>query len=197
MTGFQEHFGWACAPDDTACVPLTQSQIETERAIISAMLTIGATVGSVCNPYFVDKYGRVPDMKLACVVFIIGALCCALAPIIWVMYVGRFIAGFSIGMLALCVPVYIGECAPVDNRGQLMVRRYELFPHIFTHYFLYNHHPLLDTVAIRSDNRDACWTRRKHWPPTCLLRLENVLQFKWHICLATVCRSIYLYARES
>lgn len=132
MTGFQEHFGWACSPDDTACVPLTQSQIETERAIISAMLTIGATVGSVCNPFFVDKYGRVPDMKLACVVFIIGALCCALAPIIWVMYVGRFIAGFSIGMLALCVPVYIGECAPVDNRGQLMVRRYVLFPHIYT-----------------------------------------------------------------
>lgn len=120
MSGFREHFGWACAPEDTDCVPLSDSQVDTERAIISAMLTIGATIGALANAYIVEKWGRIADLKLASFIFIAGALICALAPSIGVMYAGRLVAGFAIGMYALCVPVYIAECSPVDYRGQLM-----------------------------------------------------------------------------
>jgi len=77
-------------------------------------------VGAVLNSYFVEKWGRVSDLKLACITFIIGALICGLSPIMAVMYIGRFIAGLAIGMFALTCPVYIGECSPLDTRGQMM-----------------------------------------------------------------------------
>ena len=120
MSGFKEHFGWACNPADTNCVPLLASQIETQRSLISALLTIGATLGALLNPRIVEKCGRVPDMKLASIIFIIGALICSLSSNIGLLYFGRFVAGFAIGMFALCVPVYIAECSPVHYRGQLM-----------------------------------------------------------------------------
>lgn len=94
MPGFQEHFGWACNPSAVDCTPLSEDQVATERAVISALLTTGATVGALANPYFVERYGRVPDMKLASVIFIAGALLCALAPHIAMMYIGRFVSGF-------------------------------------------------------------------------------------------------------
>ena len=120
MPSFVEHFGWSCAPEATDCIPLSESRVATERAIISAMLTVGATIGALANPFFIEKWGRIADMKLASFVFIAGALICSLAPSIGVMYAGRLVAGFAIGMYALCVPVYIAECSPVDYRGQLM-----------------------------------------------------------------------------
>lgn len=92
-----------------------------ERSLISAMamVTIGATFGALTNPCFVEKWGRIPDLILVSLVFIVGAVICALASEIAVMYVGRFITGFGIGMYALCVPVYIAACSPVNYRGVL------------------------------------------------------------------------------
>lgn len=91
MSGFQEHFGWACATDDASCIPKSESQIERERSLISAMLTIGATIGALVNPRFIERVGRVPDMKLASAIFIAGAIVCALAPNVGVLYAGRFV----------------------------------------------------------------------------------------------------------
>ncbi|KAL7546774.1 hypothetical protein ACHAWF_010125 [Thalassiosira exigua] len=120
MPGFMEHFGWTCAPDAVDCTPLTEGEMASQRSLISALLTIGATVGALANPAFVERFGHVPDLALASVVFIAGALLCALASSIGVLYAGRFVSGLAIGMYALCVPVYIAECSPVDYRGQLM-----------------------------------------------------------------------------
>jgi MFS family permease len=36
------------------------------------------------------------------------------------IFVGRFIAGISIGMLSMAVPLYLGELAPPNIRGSLI-----------------------------------------------------------------------------
>ena len=119
MDGFKEQFGWACSESDPQCALLSDSEIETERSLISALMTIGATFGALINPLFVEKWGRVRDLKLGNLVFFVGAAICSASSTIGVLYAGRFISGLGIGMLALCVPVYIGEVSPTSYRGAL------------------------------------------------------------------------------
>lgn len=120
MTGFREHFGWQCSPDDTDCVPKTESQIETERSLITALMNVGSIFGALINNRLMDKYGRRPNLMIASIIVSIGAAIQAASPNISVMLVGRVIGGFAIGMIALCTPVYIAECSPTDSRGFLV-----------------------------------------------------------------------------
>lgn len=119
MEGFKEQFGWICSESDSQCTPLSESEIETERSLISALMTIGATFGALINPRFVEKWGRVSNLRQGNIVFILGAAICSASSTIEVLYAGRFISGLGIGMLALCVPVYIGEVSPATYRGAL------------------------------------------------------------------------------
>jgi SP family sugar:H+ symporter-like MFS transporter len=52
-------------------------------------------------------------------VFIFGVSLQAAAAEMWVMWLGRIFSGMGIGMLSMCVPVYIAECAPEHARGVL------------------------------------------------------------------------------
>ena len=119
MDGFKEQFGWICSESDSQCTPLSESEIETERSLTSALMTIGATFGALINPRFVEKWGRVGNLRQGNIVFILGAAICSASSTIGVLYAGRFISGLGIGMLALCVPVYIGEVSPATYRGAL------------------------------------------------------------------------------
>jgi sugar porter (SP) family MFS transporter len=119
MDGFQRHFGWECAPDDLDCTPASDSEIDTAKGLINGLFGIGATFGAIISQYFAEKKGRWPTLFLSNLVFIVGASIQSYAPLMWVMWLGRVFSGMGIGMLSMCVPVYIAECAPEHMRGTL------------------------------------------------------------------------------
>jgi SP family sugar:H+ symporter-like MFS transporter len=119
MDGFQRHFGWECAPSDLDCTPASTGEIDRDKGLINGLFGVGATFGAIINPYFAEKYGRRPCLFLSTLVFIVGASIQTAAPLMWVMWLGRVFSGMGIGMLSMCVPVYIAECAPEHQRGTL------------------------------------------------------------------------------
>ena len=56
-------------------------------------------------------------MRLATTFFILGPLLESLAPSIWVMAVGRFLAGVGAGATLVVVPIYTSEIAPPATKG--------------------------------------------------------------------------------
>jgi sugar porter (SP) family MFS transporter len=120
MTPFQRHFNWKCAPDaGPTCQPASQSTIDKDKGFINGLFGTGATIGAFLNPYVAERYGRRICLTTSTCVFIVGAAIQAAAPLMWVMWLGRVFSGMGVGMLSMCVPVYITECSPEHVRGLL------------------------------------------------------------------------------
>jgi len=119
MEGFRIHFGWDCAPDDVECVPKTQSQIDTETGLINGLFGAGAAIGALCAPMIFNNKGRKPTLSVGAVMFTIGAALQGFAVNMPMLYIPRLLSGFGIGMISMCSPIYIAECAPESHRGQM------------------------------------------------------------------------------
>lgn len=115
MTGFQEHFGWC----QSNCTAAEVHQIDRDQGLINGLFGAGATIGAISSPWFADKYGRRPCMFLAAFIFTVGAALQAGAPTMGTLQGARVIAGFAIGSLSMCSPVYIAENVPDRVRGML------------------------------------------------------------------------------
>ena len=120
MDPFQRHFGWECGPDAApGCVDASESTKDFDKGFINGLFGAGATVGAIINPYFAERFGRRVCLAFSSCVFIVGAGIQTYAPEMWVMFIGRIFSGMGIGMLSMCVPVYISELAPEHVRGSL------------------------------------------------------------------------------
>ena len=53
-------------------------------------------------------------------IFIVGGLCQALAQEMWVLFLGRAVGGWGVGMLSCLAPLYLSEIAPRRIRGGLL-----------------------------------------------------------------------------
>jgi len=73
----------------------------------------------VVSGYFLDCWGRRSSIMLGGAIFLVGCVIQALANAVWMMLVGRFVAGCSIGLLSTVVALYQSEVAPTDMRGSL------------------------------------------------------------------------------
>jgi sugar porter (SP) family MFS transporter len=119
MDGFQEHFGWECAADDTDCTPASDATIDVAKGLINGLFGVGAAFGAIINPYFAENYGRRPALAAATCTFIFGVFIQIISGSMGVMWFGRVFGGMGVGGLSMIVPVYIGECAPEHQRGML------------------------------------------------------------------------------
>lgn len=61
--------------------------------------------------------GRLSQMRLITLFFILGPVFEALAPQIWVLVLGRFISGLGSGATLVVVPIYLAETAPPSEKG--------------------------------------------------------------------------------
>lgn len=52
------------------------------------------------------------------IVFVVGAIWCALTPNPIVLSVGRLVVGFSVGGATQTAPMYVAELAPPKYRGR-------------------------------------------------------------------------------
>ncbi|KAH7122057.1 sugar transporter [Dactylonectria estremocensis] len=99
--------------------PLLASD-DTLQGWMVAVLTLGAMFGALANGPIADRLSRRWSILLANIIFLIGSIIQAASVNIPMMFVGRFIAGLSVGQLSMVVPLYLSELAPPNLRGSLV-----------------------------------------------------------------------------
>ena len=85
--------------------------------VSSALL--GAAAGALGAGRVADRYGRLPAMRAAAVLFLIGAVGSGLAGSLVILVVFRVIGGVAVGIASVIAPTYIAEIAPARIRGRL------------------------------------------------------------------------------
>ncbi|KAF4455365.1 MFS transporter SP family sugar:H+ symporter [Fusarium albosuccineum] len=84
-------------------------------------LLLCAWFGSLVNGPVADFLGRKGSMLVAVVIFTIGSAFQAGANSIAMLFAGRAVAGFAVGMLTMIVPMYMSEVSTPGIRGTLVV----------------------------------------------------------------------------
>jgi MFS family permease len=84
-------------------------------------LLLAAWFGSLVNGPIADRFGRRTSILLAVVIFTIGSAIQAGAISVGMIFTGRAIAGFGVGMLTMVVPMYMSEVSVPGIRGTLVV----------------------------------------------------------------------------
>lgn len=85
-----------------------------------ASLTLSATIAMLLAGPLSDRYGRLPVLRAASLLFAISAVGSALAPDFASFVIARLIGGFAVGAALIVAPIYIGESAPPERRGMLV-----------------------------------------------------------------------------
>lgn len=93
----------------------------TTRGLLTAILELGAWVGSLANGYVADKLGRKISVDIAVVIFCAGVIVQACAKNKDYILGGRFVTGIGVGALSMLVPLYNAELAPPEIRGGMVV----------------------------------------------------------------------------
>jgi sugar porter (SP) family MFS transporter len=88
----------------------------SEELVVS-MVLVGAAVGALSGGKLADRFGRRYMLLVTSVIFIVGALVCALCTSLGMLLIGRVIVGLGIGVSSTAVPVYISEISPPKARG--------------------------------------------------------------------------------
>jgi SP family galactose:H+ symporter-like MFS transporter len=92
--------------------------------IVSALLW-GAVLGAAVSGFFSNRFGRRKTILFSAVIFVIGSLACATAPVEHVLIVARFFLGIAVGMASFTAPLYLSEISPEAVRGG-MISMYQL-----------------------------------------------------------------------
>jgi MFS family permease len=93
-----------------------------------ALLNAGAFFGAIV-PALISRWtGRRYLLALAGVFFLLGGILqtAAQAPHLSMIYAGRVLAGFGVGMISNTAPVFVAECSPKHLRG-IMMGAFEMF----------------------------------------------------------------------
>ena len=98
---------------------LSMSPVE-EATVVSALLFPGAAVGALSGGRLADKLGRRGTLLVCSLLFLLGAIGCAIAPTVGFMVVARVILGLGVGAAAVTCPLYLAEMAPAHLRGRMV-----------------------------------------------------------------------------
>lgn len=89
----------------------------TGFAVSSAL--IGCAVGAWFAGGLSNRFGRVPVMIVAAILFFVSAIGSGLAFGVWDLIVWRVVGGLGVGTASVIAPAYIAEVAPAKYRGRL------------------------------------------------------------------------------
>lgn len=95
------------------CIPMNKIQ----WSILVSAQTLGGLFGGVGCGTIAEIIGRRTALWCNCFIFMIALWLQALAPNMWIFWIGRFIVGFASGIASGVVSMYIGETAPDSVRG--------------------------------------------------------------------------------
>jgi MFS family permease len=77
--------------------------------MLTAILELGAWLGTLINGYLADATGRRITVVIAVVVFCVGVIVQACTKNPDYIYAGRFVTGLGVGNLSMIVPLYNAE----------------------------------------------------------------------------------------
>lgn len=93
-----------------------------DEGLVTAVLLLGAALGSLLAGRLADRIGRRATMWLLAATFVAGALACAVAPNQGALAAFRFCLGLAVGGASVVVPTYLAELAPPEMRGRLVTQ---------------------------------------------------------------------------
>ncbi|KAK2599034.1 hypothetical protein QQS21_005501 [Conoideocrella luteorostrata] len=100
-------------------------------------LLLTAWFGSLINGPIADRFGRKGSILAAVIVFVLGSALQAAASSTGVLFAGRAIAGISVGMLTMIVPMYMSEVSTPGVRGTLVaLQQFSITVGILVSYWL-------------------------------------------------------------
>jgi sugar porter (SP) family MFS transporter len=91
------------------------------KQVIAASILLGAVIGALTCSYLSEKRGRKGTLVMLAILFVVGALLCAVAPNPVVLSLGRLVLGFAVGGATQTAPMYVAELAPPKFRGRLVL----------------------------------------------------------------------------
>ncbi|TFK66213.1 general substrate transporter [Pluteus cervinus] len=91
-----------------------------QKGTMTAVLELGALLGSLGAGVLADRYSRRHSIFGACAVFCIGSWFQCAAQSLGDLFVGRAIGGIGVGALSMLAPLYMAEISPPEVRGSLM-----------------------------------------------------------------------------
>ncbi len=92
---------------------------DQESWVVTAVL-IGAMFGPFLAGYLSDLLGRKKINVIAAFVFVMGTMVAAMASSVAMLFTGRLLLGFAIGIVAATVPLYLAELSPKEKRGSFV-----------------------------------------------------------------------------
>ncbi|KAF9004025.1 general substrate transporter [Cyathus striatus] len=92
---------------------------------IVAVLPGGSFFGALSTGYLSGRFGRKPCLLASGIVYLIGSVIQCIVGLrsspevgLRVLYFGRFLGGFGVGMVSALIPAYVSECVPKVIRGR-------------------------------------------------------------------------------
>ncbi|HXC90044.1 MAG TPA: MFS transporter [Stellaceae bacterium] len=85
---------------------------------VGSATLIGLFIGAIGQGEFTDRFGRKAVFQLAILVYSIATIAAALAPTVWWLALGRFIAGIGLGAAQPLCFSYAAEYSPARIRGR-------------------------------------------------------------------------------
>ncbi len=83
-------------------------------------LTAASTVAMLVSGPISNAVGRRKVLMVASALFILSAVCSALATDFWFFVISRMIGGFGVGAALIIAPMYIAEISPPNLRGSMV-----------------------------------------------------------------------------
>lgn len=93
---------------------------ETTRGLVTAILELGAFLGSLMAGPLADIFSRKYSLGAWCIIFMMGTALQTGASTFACIWAGRWFAGMGVGALSMLVPMYNAELAPPGIRGSLV-----------------------------------------------------------------------------
>eukprot|EP00604_Paraphysomonas_vestita_P001944 CAMPEP_0174821704 /NCGR_PEP_ID=MMETSP1107-20130205/9207_1 /TAXON_ID=36770 /ORGANISM="Paraphysomonas vestita, Strain GFlagA" /LENGTH=521 /DNA_ID=CAMNT_0016039023 /DNA_START=23 /DNA_END=1588 /DNA_ORIENTATION=+ len=89
-----------------------------DASLATSLMIVGAWLGCLLGSGPSEKYGRRTTMLINNFTFIGGAIMCCIADK-YILFAGRFLAGFGVGLESVVVPVLLSEIATAETRGTI------------------------------------------------------------------------------
>ena len=90
-----------------------------QEMIVAAMMA-GAAVGAIGGGWLSHRFGRRVTLLISGVIFVVGAVGCAVAMSANTLIVMRGLLGIAVGISSYIAPIYLSEMSPERNRGALI-----------------------------------------------------------------------------
>ncbi|KAK9507821.1 hypothetical protein O3M35_007595 [Rhynocoris fuscipes] len=92
---------------------------EQQASWIGSLMPLSALLGGIVGGPLIETLGRKKTILMTAVPLFISFMLITLASNVGMIMAGRSLAGFSVGIASLALPVYLGEAIQPDVRGTL------------------------------------------------------------------------------